>query len=145
MNRDEIQTILPHRDGMLLLDQLDKEGDVAHGQYQVRGDEWFLQGHFPGTPVVPGVILCEILAQSAGILMQEALPEDTIPMYTSMKNVRFRAPVLPGDRFETKCRITRAKHPFYFAEGEGYVGDTLCVKAEFSFGITERAVCFQRS
>ena len=54
-------------------------------------------------------------------------------MYTSMKNVRFRAPVLPGDRFETKCRITRAKHPFYFAEGEGYVGDTLCVKAEFSF------------
>ena len=96
MNRDEIQTILPHRDGMLLLDQLDKEGDVAHGQYQVRGDEWFLQGHFPGTPVVPGVILCEILAQSAGILMQEALTEDTIPMYTSMKNVRFRAPVLPG-------------------------------------------------
>ena len=81
MNRDEIQTILPHRDGMLLLDQLDKEGDVAHGQYQVRGDEWFLQGHFPGTPVVPGVILCEILAQSAGILMQEALTEDTIPMY----------------------------------------------------------------
>lgn len=118
---------------------------MAHGQYQVRGDEWFLQGHFPGTPVVPGVILCEILAQSAGILMQEALTEDTIPMYTSMKNVRFRAPVLPGDRFETKCRITRAKHPFYFAEGEGYVGDTLCVKAEFSFGITERAVCFQRS
>ena len=68
------------------------------------------------------MILCEILAQSAGILMQEALTEDTIPMYTSMKNVRFRAPVLPGDRFETKCRITRAKHPFYFAEGEGYVG-----------------------
>lgn len=96
MNRDEIQTILPHRDGMLLLDQLDKEGDVAHGQYQVRGDEWFLQGHFPGTPVVPGVILCEILAQSAGILMQEALTEDTIPMYTSMKNVRFRGPGAAG-------------------------------------------------
>ena len=130
MNREELMTLLPHRDGMLLLDQLDKEGEIAHGQYHVRGDEWFLQGHFPDAPVVPGVILCEILAQSAGILMKEALTEDTIPMYTSMKNVRFRAPVLPGDTFETKCRITRAKHPFYFAEGEGYVGDTLCVKAD---------------
>ena len=138
MNRDEIKTILPHRDSMLLLDQLDREGEIAHGQYRVKGDEWFLQGHFPDAPVVPGVILCEILAQSAGILMQDSLTEDTIPMYTSMKNVRFRAPVLPGDLFETKCRITRAKHPFYFAEGEGYVGDTLCVKAEFSFGIANR-------
>lgn len=145
MNREELMTLLPHRDGMLLLDQLDKEGEMAHGQYHVRGDEWFLQGHFPDAPVVPGVILCEILAQSAGILMKEALTEDTIPMYTSLKNVRFRAPVLPGDTFETKCRITRTKHPFYFAEGEGYVGDTLCVKAEFSFGITEKAICFQRS
>ena len=101
MNREELMTLLPHRDGMLLLDQLDKEGEMAHGQYHVRGDEWFLQGHFPDAPVVPGVILCEILAQSAGILMKEALTEDTIPMYTSMKNVRFRAPVLPGDTFET--------------------------------------------
>ena len=145
MNREELMTLLPHRDGMLLLDQLDKEGEMAHGEYHARGDDLFLHGHFPEAPVVPGVILCEILAQSAGILMKEALTEDTIPMYTSMKNVRFRAPVLPGDTFETKCRITRAKHPFYFAEGEGYVGDTLCVKAEFSFGITEKAICFQRS
>ena len=91
MNRDEIKTILPHRDSMLLLDQLDREGEIAHGQYRVKGDEWFLQGHFPDAPVVPGVILCEILAQSAGILMQDSLTEDTIPMYTSMKNVRFRA------------------------------------------------------
>ena len=52
MQQDEIKTILPHRDNMLLLDQLDKEGDIAHGQYRVRGDEWFLQGHFPGAPVV---------------------------------------------------------------------------------------------
>ena len=54
MNRDEIQTILPHRDGMLLLDQLDKEGDVAHGQYQVRGDEWFLQATSPAPLWCPG-------------------------------------------------------------------------------------------
>lgn len=145
MNREEIKTILPHRDNMLLLDRLEKEGEEAHGWYQVKGDEWFLQGHFPDAPVVPGVILCEILAQTAAILMTGSLTQDTIPMYTSLKNVRFRAPVLPGDTFETRCRITRAKGPFYFAEGEGYVGDTLCIKAEFSFGITEKATCFQRS
>lgn len=145
MNREEIQQILPHREEMLLLDTLDKEGETALGSYQVKGGEWFLKGHFPGAPVVPGVILCEMLAQTAGILLKDGLEEGSIPMYTSMKNVRFRAPVLPGDRFETRCRITRAKHPFYFAQGEGYVGKTLCVKAEFSFGITERAVCFQRS
>ena len=145
MNKEELKKLLPHREPMLLLDEAELVGDEAHGKITITGDEYFLQGHFPGNPVVPGVILCEILAQSAGILMKEALTEDTIPMYTSMKNVRFRAPVLPGDTFETKCRITRAKHPFYFAEGEGYVGDTLCVKAEFSFGITEKAICFQRS
>lgn len=145
MQQEEIKKILPHRDNMLLLDQLDKEGEFAHGRYQVRGDEWFLQGHFPDAPVVPGVILCEILAQSAAILMEGSLTPETIPMYTSMKEVRFRAPVLPGDLFETKCRITRAKGPFYFIQAEGYVGDILCVKGEFSFGITEKSVCFQRS
>ena len=80
MNREELQTILPHRGTMLLLDRLDREGDTAHGQYRVKGDEWFLQGHFPGSPVVPGVILCEILAQTAGILMTDSPTEDTLPM-----------------------------------------------------------------
>lgn len=145
MTQENIKKILPHRDNMLLLDELEKVEDAAVGKYQVKGDEWFLQGHFPGSPVVPGVILCEILAQSMGVLLMDVMPEDSLPMYTGLKNVRFRAPVLPGDLFETKCRITRAKHPFYFAEGSGYVGDTLCVKAEFSFAITERAVCSQRS
>ena len=145
MTQEMIETILPHRDKMLLLDELDMAGDTALGKYRVRGDEWFLQGHFPDAPVVPGVILCEILAQSMGILLKDAINGDTLPMYTGLKNVRFRAPVLPGDLFETKCRITRAKHPFYFAEGSGYVGDTLCVKAEFSFAIMERAICSQRS
>ena len=137
MTKDEIKTILPHREPMLLVEELEQDGEFALGKYRVKGDEWFLQGHFPGAPVVPGVILCEILAQTVGILLRDKLEVGQVPMYTSMKEVRFKAPVKPGDLFQTRCRITRAKHPFYFAEGEGYVGDTLCVKSTFSFAITE--------
>ena len=135
MNQEEIKTILPHRDNMLLLSEVCREGEEAHGKYHVRGDEWFLRGHFPGNPVVPGVILCEILAQSACILLSGEMTGGKTPMYTGLNNVRFKSPVKPGDTFETRCRLTRAKPPFYFASGEGYVGDRLCLKAEFSFAI----------
>ena len=135
MNQTEIMKILPHRDNMLLVDEVEKAGEEAHGKYHVTGEEFFLKGHFSGNPVVPGVILCEILAQSACVLLQEQMTDGRLPMYTGLNNVKFRSPVKPGDTFETKCRITRAKHPFYFASGEGYVGDRLCLKAEFSFAI----------
>ena len=135
MDRTEIMNILPHRDHMLLVDSVEKIGDEAHGQYHVTGEEFFLKGHFPGNPVVPGVILCEILAQSACVLLGDQMMDGKLPMYTGLNNVKFRSPVKPGDTFETKCRITRVKHPFYFASGEGYVGDRLCLKAEFSFAI----------
>lgn len=135
MNQEEIKTILPHRDHMLLVDEVEKIGEEAHGKYHVTGEEFFLKGHFPGNPVVPGVILCEILAQSACVLLQSQMEGGKLPMYTGLNNVRFKSPVHPGDTFETRCRITRSKHPFYFATGEGYVGDRLCLKAEFSFAI----------
>ena len=137
MTQEEIKQILPHRDKMLLVDEVTREGDTACGKYVVRGDEWFLQGHFPGNPVVPGVIQCEILAQSACILLAGEMGEGKLPMYTGLNNVRFKSPVKPGDTFETRCRITRAKPPFYFAEGSGYVDGRLCLKAEFSFAIVE--------
>lgn len=138
MDREAIKNILPHREGMLLLDEVTKEGEVAKGKFKVKGDEWFLQGHFPGEPVMPGVIQCEILAQSVCVLLQDVIEDDKLPVYTGLNNVKFRSPVVPGDVFETECEITRSKHPFYFAKGKGYVDGKLCVQAEFSFAITER-------
>ena len=136
MNREEIMAILPHRDNMLLLDDVDSKDGIAIGHYWVRGDEFFLKGHFPDSPIVPGVILCEILAQSACILMQDAMSEGKLPVYTGLNNVKLRSPVKPGDTVETRCQIKRAKHPFYFAEGTVTVDGRLCVSAEFSFAIT---------
>lgn len=136
MNREEIMKIIPHRDHMLLLDDVEEVDGVAVGHYNVRGDEFFLQGHFPENPIVPGVILCEIMAQSACVLMKDAMVDGKLPVYTGLNNVKFRSPVKPGDCIETQCTIKRAKHPFYFAEGKVLVGDRLCVSAEFSFAIT---------
>ena len=140
MQKEELKRILPHREPMLLLDEAEKDGETAHGTLHIRGDEWFLQGHFPNMPVVPGVILCEILAQSVCVLLEGELPEGAMPMYTGLNHVRFKSPVRPGDTLETRCCITRRKFPFFFAQGEGYVGDRLCVKAEFSCAVTDRAL-----
>ena len=133
MNREELQTVLPHRDPMLLVDEVTLDGDTARGSYQVRGDEFFLQGHFPGHPIVPGVIL---LAQSACVLLKDKT-DGQIPLYTGLDHVRFRSPVFPGDMVQTACRIVRSKGPFYFAKGEIRVEDRLCVSADFSFALKE--------
>ena len=136
MNREEIKNILPHREPMLLLDDVIEKDGEAIGHYRVRGDEFFLKGHFPEKPVVPGVILCEILAQSACVLMKDAMQAGKLPVYTGLDRVKFRSSVVPGDVVEARCVLKRAKHPFYFAEGTIKVGQRLCVSAEFSFAIT---------
>ena len=112
--------------------------NIAHGKKKITGEEFFLNGHFPGNPVVPGVILCEILAQSVCVCMGESLGGNQLPFFTGLDKVKFRNPVVPGDVFETECEITKVREPFYFAKGKGYVNGKLCVSAEFSFAITRR-------
>ncbi len=139
MNKEEIVQILPHRDNMLLIDEAEVVDGKAIGKKYITGDEWFLQGHFPGNPVVPGVIQCEILAQSTCVLLSDQMNgEEFTPYYTGLDKVRFKNPVLPGDTFRTECEITKQKGPFYFAHGEGYVGDKLCIKADFSFAVIKK-------
>lgn len=135
MNKEELMTILPHRDNMLLVEEAYVEDGHSHGKYEIKGTEWFLKGHFPGKPVVPGVILCEMMAQSTCVLLQDMMEEGMTPFFTGIKDVRFKTPVLPGDVFESECEIIKEKPPFYFAKGKGFVDGKLCVKAEFSFAL----------
>ena len=140
MNREEIMNILPHRDDMLLLDDVEKIEDEAVAHYTVRGDEFFLRGHFPSNPIVPGVILCEMLAQSACVLLLDQAGEGKLPVYTGLNKVKFRGMVKPGDTVEMRCHLTKTRHPFYFAEGTVTSGGKKCVSAEFSFAVTEAEI-----
>ena len=138
MNLQEIMGILPHRDEMLLIDEADVVDGVAYGKKLIRDDEWFLRGHFPGNPVVPGVILCEIMAQSSCVLLDRSATSGGLPMFTGLDKVKFKKPVVPGDLFETECVIDRSVGPFYFAKAKGRVNGKLCVSAEFSFAIVDK-------
>ncbi len=133
MDREGIKKIIPHRDSMLLIDEVEMVDEVAVGKYTVRGDEWFLQGHFPNNPVVPGVILCEMMGQSSCLLI--GADKMITPYFTGMKNVRFKNKVTIGDTIIFKCICEKIKGVFYFIKGEGYVGDKLCVSGDMSFAI----------
>lgn len=135
MNKEEIKTILPHREPMLLVEEVELADGKARGKYTVKENEFFLQGHFPGKPVVPGVILCEMLAQSACVLLASSGTEKATPYFTSLDKVKFRHPVKPGDVFETECELLKTRGSFYFAKGKGTVGGKLAVSAEFSFAL----------
>lgn len=138
MTHEELKTRLPHRDPMLLLGEaevVERDGVmVSLGRTPIRGDEWFLQGHFPGNPVVPGVIQCEILAQSCCMLLE---CDSGTPYFTGMKNVKWRRPVKPGEVLCTECSIVRKVGNFYQAKGIGKVNDEICVEAEFTFALVK--------
>lgn len=136
MDREGIKAILPHREPMLLVDEAERRGDEAVGRYTVRGDEFFLQGHFPGNPVVPGVILCEMMGQSACMLVAEA-GEGFTPYFTGMDSVRFKSKVRPGDTIEFHSTVTKRKGPFYFIKCTGFVDGKTAVSGELSFAVVK--------
>lgn len=138
MNKQEIMKILPHRDNMLLIDEAYVKDNKAFAKKYITGDEFFLKGHFEGNPIVPGVIQCEILAQSTCVLLSDKSSESMVTLLTGLDRVKFKNQVKPGDVFETECEIIKKKGPFYFAKGQGKVNGKLCVRAEFSFAIIEK-------
>ncbi len=123
---------LPHRAPMLLVDEvsLDEHGNVSCS-YFVRGNEFFLQGHFPDFAVVPGVILCEMIAQSAGILVKDKLIRGVLPLFAGIEKVRFRRMARPGDRVEISCHLLRASGQLIKIAGEARVDGKLCAEGIF--------------
>lgn len=135
MNKEEIKEFLPHRDHMLLVDEIEiDENNIGHAKYHVTGEEFFLKGHFPGNPVVPGVILCEIMAQSSGLLLGDEV-KGKQTLYTGIDNVRFKTSVFPGDTIEVTTEIVARKAKIIFVKAQAEVNGKLCVKGDLSFAL----------
>jgi len=137
MNREEIKELIPHREPMLLVDEIKLDGEYARATYTVRGDEWFLQGHFPGNPVVPGVVLCEIIAQGASLLLRDDLI-GKVPFFAGMNKVKFRHTARPGDRLDIAAHIIRHNGPFVILKGEARVGDIKAVEGEYTIALINK-------
>lgn len=138
LQANEIAAILPHRYPFALVDRiLDHEpGQWAIGRKCVTMNENFFCGHFPGQPVMPGVLILEALAQ-VGAVAVLALPENKgkIALFGGIKNARFRQQVVPGDVLELQCRLVRRMGPVGVGEAVAYVDGKVAAQAELTFAI----------
>ena len=135
MNREELKEFLPHREPMLLVDEIDIDSEgVCHSKYLVKDDEIFCRGHFPGNPIVPGVIQCEIMAQSCALLVKDDIKGKTT-LYTGIDNVRFKHPVKPGDLCEVTATLKNRRGAIFYCDAVLEVAGQLCCRGELSFAL----------
>src|SRR6188472_3467131 len=134
--RDVIETIIPHRDPFLFLDEvLELEPGVrVVARKAVTGEEWFFSGHFPGRPIMPGVIIVEALAQ-AGAIAALSLPENRgkLALFAGIDDVRFKRIVEPGDERTLSCEVEAVRGPIGKGRVEARVGDELAVRGTLTF------------
>ncbi|AAS96841.1 3-hydroxyacyl-ACP dehydratase FabZ [Nitratidesulfovibrio vulgaris] len=139
----QILGLLPHRYPFLLVDRVVEyvPGDYIKAYKNVTMNEPFFQGHFPGVPVMPGVLIMEALAQAGGILVVKSTDtavEDKLFLFTGIESVRFRKPVYPGDKLELHCRLLKHKLKLWKMEGRAYVDGKLAAEAVMTAAVTNR-------
>ncbi|WP_281951244.1 3-hydroxyacyl-ACP dehydratase FabZ [Nitrosophilus kaiyonis] len=143
----EIQNILPHRYPFLLVDRVTdlKEGESVVAYKNVSISEPVFEGHFPGHPIYPGVMIIEGMAQAGGILAfkssskeaQEAA-KDKVVYFMSIDKAKFRNPVKPGDRLEYRLNVIKHRGNIWVLEGKAYVDENLVAEAELKAMIVDR-------
>lgn len=135
LDKEQIKEYLPHREPMLMVDEVEiiETGNVT-GRYKIKDDEFFCNGHFPGNPIVPGVIQCEIMAQTCAFAIKDLLKGKTT-LYAGINNVRFKNIVRPGDLCEISAKLTNQRGNLFFFEATLSVDGKLCSKGELSFAL----------
>jgi 3-hydroxyacyl-[acyl-carrier-protein] dehydratase len=136
----EIQSILPHRYPFLLVDRvLEIEPNVRITAIKnVTMNEQFFVGHFPGNPVMPGVLIIEAMAQTAGILAYKSGIQGRHVYFLTIEKAKFRKPVTPGDQLRFEVKVVHSRGSVWKFSGEAYIGDKLAAEAEFSAMVTDR-------
>ena len=136
----DIMKVLPHRYPFLLVDRIEElvANKEVVGIKNVTMNEHFFLGHFPGNPIMPGVLILEAMAQVGGILAFRSLPAEwsgSLVYFMGIDNVRFRKPVVPGDQLRMRLTMMRQKQRVFKMRGEAFVGDDLVAEAELMAAI----------
>ena len=140
LGRAEIEAILPHREPFLLLDEvLEIEPGVrVLARKHVREDEWYLAGHFPGNPIMPGVLMVEALAQTGAVaVLSEEANKGKLALFAGIDDVRFKRLVRPGETLELECVLERVRGPVGRGKARATVDGELAVRGTLTFALTE--------